>query len=106
MKMYNDEQQLTNQLKYHFMGNFYPRHDIRMIDLCIEAIKTYNENLFEIALEGDLSSLDTMLDIPKDENNEPIGLSRGKPVISVGDLISTFRLEYWLDDINNEYEEE
>ena len=104
--MYKDEQQLTNQLKYHFMGNFYPRHDIRMIDLCIEAIKTYNENLFEIALEGDLSSLDKEVAIPKDENNEPIATFRGKPFMSIGDLISTFRLEYWLNDIDRDYEEE
>ena len=37
---------LEQGLKAHLLGNFYPRHDVRLVDVAIESIKIYNEHKY------------------------------------------------------------
>ena len=96
-----DDLNLQRQLEMHLVGNFYPRHDKRLASICIEAINTYNENLYEYEY-GDFSSLDKMIDLPKNDDGEYITTFRNSNQISVRDTIEVLRLDTWLDILEEE----
>ena len=51
---------------------------------------------------GDFSSLDKMIDLPKDDDGEYITTFRNSNQISVRDAIEVLRLDTWLDILEEE----
>jgi len=90
---------LEKQIKWHLTGNFYPRHDIRLVDVAVKSINIFNDNKLDI-LEGDYSSLEEELSLAE-------GIEfRGKKTINPSECIEVLRLDTWLEDTEIEIKEE
>jgi len=93
------ELELEQGLKAHLLGNFYPRHDVRLVDVAVKSIKIYNDNILDIDW-GNTESLDQELELFK-------GVEfRGKKTITPFEAIDVLKLEPWLKECSNEDEEE
>ena len=85
------ELELEQGLKAHLLGNFFPRHDVRLVDVAVESIKIYNEHKWDI-LAGDYTSLDIELPLVKDIQ------FRGKNTITPSECIEVLKLNAWLEE--------
>jgi len=92
------ELELEQGLKAHLLGNFYPRHDIRLVDVAVESIKIYNEHKWDI-LAGDYTPLDKELPLVKDIQ------FRGKNTITPSECIEVLKLDAWLEECSDEDDE-
>jgi len=89
---------LEKQIKWHLTGNFYPRHDIRLVDVAVKSINIYNENKWDV-LAGDFTSLEEELPLAK-------GIEfRGKTTITPSECIEVLRLDTWLEECTSEEDE-
>ena len=86
---------LEQQIKWHLTGNFYPRHDVRLVDVAVKSINIYNENKWDIEF-NDNSCLDQ--ELPLAEGIE----FRGKTTITPAECIEVLRLDTWLESIEEE----
>lgn len=89
---------LERQIKWHLTGNFYPRHDIRLVDVAVKSINIYNENKWDI-LAGDSVSMDQ--ELPLAEGIE----FRGKTTITPSECIEVLKLDTWLEECTSEEDE-
>lgn len=89
---------LEQQIKWHLTGNFYPRHDIRLVDVAVKSINIYNDNKWDIEY-GDFSSLNE--ELPLAEGIE----FRGKNTITPSECIEVLRLDTWLEECTSEEDE-
>lgn len=90
---------LRKQIMWHLTGNFYPRHDIRLVDVAVKSINIFNDNKWDI-LEGDYSSLEQELSLAE-------GIEfRGKKTITPSECIEVLRLDTWLENTQEIKEEE
>lgn len=89
---------LERQIKMHLTGNFYPKHDTRLVDVAVKSIKIYNENKWDI-LAGDFTALDQELPLAKDIE------FRGKTTITPSECIEVLRLDAWLEECSSEEDE-
>ena len=39
-----DKMNLEQQIKNHLLGNFYPRHDVRLVPIAVQALEIYRDN--------------------------------------------------------------
>lgn len=93
------ELELEQGLKAHLLGNFYPRHDIRLVDVAVKSIKIYNDNILDIDW-GNTESLDQELELFE-------GVKfRGKKTITPFEAIDVLKLEPWLDYLTDGDKEE
>jgi hypothetical protein len=90
---------LKNQIKNHLLGNFYPRHDVRLVSVCVEALEIYRDNIGDIEY-GFLDIWDTYIELPDELEY------KNSNKISVGDCIETLRLSAWVDIFYSEFLEE
>ena len=89
---------LERQIQWHLTGNFYPRHDVRLIDVAVKSINIYNENKWDI-LAGDSVSMDQELPLAE-------GIKfRGKTTITPYECIEVLRLDTWLEECSYEEDE-
>ena len=86
---------LERQIKWHLTGNFYPRHDVRLVDVAVKSINIYNENIWDIEF-NDFSSLEE--ELPLAEGIE----FRGKNTITAAECIEVLRLDDWLEQLSEE----
>ena len=83
---------LERQIKLHLTGNFYPRHDVRLVDVAVKSINIYNENIWDLEF-NDFSSLEE--ELPLAEGIE----FRGKNTITAAECIEVLRLDAWLEQL-------
>jgi len=89
---------MLSGLKMHLTGNFYPPHTPEFAPLCAKAIEEYNDNIEEIELLEDFSSLE-------DEYLIPEGVEyRGSRYMSLIEVIQAFKLEPFLETLELEEE--
>ena len=87
---------MLSGLKLHLTGNFYPPHTPEFAPLCAKAIEEYNDNIYDIELMDDFSSLE-------DEYLIPEGVEfRGSRYMSLVEVIQAFKLEPFLEDLEEQ----
>ena len=57
-----DKMNLEQQIKNHLLGNFYPRHDVRLVPIAVQALEIYRDNIDEID-DGYFDVWDTYLSL-------------------------------------------
>ena len=85
-----DKMNLEQQIKNHLLGNFYPRHDVRLVPIAVQALEIYRDNIDEID-DGYFDVWDTYIELPEDIE------FRNSNKISVGQCIESLRLDAWID---------
>jgi|TARA_B100001094_G_scaffold290727_1_gene308539 hypothetical protein len=83
-------------LEVHLMHNFYPPHTPKFAPLCAKAIEVYEENLHEIEIYGDFSSLEQEYKIPD------IVTYQGRDYMTLSEVLTAFKLEPWLTMLEEE----
>jgi hypothetical protein len=92
------ELELEQGLKAHLLGNFYPRHNVRLVDVAVKSIKIYNEHKWDI-LAGDCTPLNTELPLVE-------GIQfRGKNTITPSECIEVLKLYSWLEECSDQEDE-
>lgn len=85
-----DKMNLEQQIKNHLLGNFYPRHDVRLVPIAVQALEIYRDNIDEID-DGYFNVWDTYIELPEEIE------FRNSNKISVGQCIESLRLDAWID---------
>lgn len=85
-----DKMNLEQQIKNHLLGNFYPRHDVRLVPIAVQALEIYRDNIDEID-DGYFDVWDTYIELPEEIE------FRNSNKISVGQCIESLRLDAWID---------
>ena len=91
-----DKMNLEQQIKNHLLGNFYPRHDVRLVPIAVEALEIYRDNINEIEY-GFFDVWDTYIELPEEIE------FRNSNKISVGQCIESLRLDAWIDIVYSEF---
>ena len=84
-----DKMNLEQQIKNHLLGNFYPRHDVRLVPIAVQALEIYRDNIDEID-DGYFDVWDTYIELPEEIE------FRNSNKISVGQCIESLRLDAWI----------
>tara|TARA_B100001939_G_scaffold69634_2_gene58073 strand:+ start:2678 stop:3004 length:327 start_codon:yes stop_codon:yes gene_type:complete len=85
-----DKMNLEQQIKNHLLGNFYPRHDVRLVPIAVQALEIYRDNIDEID-DGYFNVWDTYIELPEEIE------FRNSNKISVGQCIESLRLDAWIN---------
>jgi len=87
---------MIDGLKMHLTGNFYPPHTPDFAPLCAKAIEVYANNLYEIEILGDFSSLEEQYQIPD------IVQYQGRDYMTISEVLTAFKLDPWLATLEEE----
>ena len=91
-----DSKDKLEGLKIHLTSNFYPPHTPQFAPLCAKALEVYEENLEDIEIYQDFSSLEQEYKIPD------IVTYKDRDYMTLSEVITAFRLEPWLTMLEEE----
>lgn len=104
----DDIESLRQSIVYQLRGNHYPPHPLTMVELAMDALKWYQEEIKTMSDEDEFEILfdwDKLFKVPTEidsEGNEiPIGSYKGREdgMIPFRGIIEVLHLSSWLDEM-------
>tara|TARA_B100000686_G_scaffold314496_1_gene360614 strand:- start:160 stop:567 length:408 start_codon:yes stop_codon:yes gene_type:complete len=104
----DDMESIRQSVVYQLRSNHYPPHPYAMVELAMDALMWFKEELKTMADEEEFENLfdwDKLFEVPTEidsaGNKVPIGRYRGREdgMIPFGGIIEIFHLSSWIDEL-------